>query len=171
MDMKLRMNKSKKYSLKLKNVVKKIIKMIQIFWKEKVRSVSSKDEQTKDKINKNHSKFSQINNHSLNEIRRSIRKSISTPKEQSKSISKSISPKNDLTNELDSINNNPIDGNKLINKNSKKQPILPLNYIEIPYIEKEFNFDKQSLPEVESLRKEIEEEKMRKEKEAKKRLL
>jgi hypothetical protein len=47
-----------------------------------------------------------------------------------------------LTNELDSINNNPIDGNKLINKNSKKQPILPLNYIEIPYIEKEFNFDK-----------------------------
>ena len=37
MDMKLRMNKSKKYSLKLKNVVKKIIKMIQIFWKEKVQ--------------------------------------------------------------------------------------------------------------------------------------
>ena len=133
---------------------------------EEKSSVSSKDEQTKDKINKKNSKFSNANKHSLNGIRKSIRKSISPPKEQSKnSISKSISPKKDLTNELD---NNPLDENILINKNSKKQPILPLNFIEIPDIEKEFNFDKYSPPEVDSLRKEIEEEKIRKEKEAKK---
>ena len=129
-------------------------------------SVSSKDEQTKDKINKKNSKFSNANKHSLNGIRKSIRKSISPLKEQSKnSITKSISPNKDLTNVID---NNPLDGNILINKNSKKQPILPLNFIEIPDIEKEFNFDKYSPPEVDSLRKEIEEEKIRKEKEAKK---
>ena len=168
MDIKIRMNTSKKYSLKLKNVLKKDSQNDLDILEEK-SSVSSKDEQAKDKINRKNSKFSKKNNHSLNGNRRSIRKSISSLKEQSKNtISKSISPKNDLENELD---NNPMDGNKLINKNSKKQPILPLNFIEIPDIEKEFNFDKYSPPEVESLRKEIEEEKMRKEKEAKKRLL
>ena len=168
MDIKIRMNTSKKYSLKLKNVLKKDSQNDLDILEEK-SSVSSKDEQAKDKINRKNSKFSKKNNHSLNGNRRSIRKSISSLKEQSKNtISKSISPKNDLENELD---NNPMDGNKLINKNSKKQPILPLNFIEIPDIEKEFNFDKYSPPEVESLRKEIEEEKMRKEKEAKKKAI
>ena len=168
MDIKIRMNTSKKYSLKLKNVLKKDSQNDLDILEEK-SSVSSKDEQAKDKINRKNSKFSKKNNHSLNGNRRSIRKSISSLKEQSKNtISKSISPKNDLKNDLD---NNPMDGNKLINKNSKKQPILPLNFIEIPDIEKEFNFDKYSPPEVESLRKEIEEEKMRKEKEAKKKAI
>ena len=55
--MKLRMNKSKKYSLKLKNVLKKDSQNDLDILEEK-SSVSSKDEQTKDKINKNHSKFS-----------------------------------------------------------------------------------------------------------------
>ena len=167
-DMKIKKNSSKKYSLRLKNVLKKDSKNDLDILEEK-SSVSSKDEQTKDKINKKNSKFSNANKHSLNGIRKSIRKSISPPKEQSKnSISKSISPKKDLTNELD---NNPLDENIIINKNSKKQPILPLNFIEIPDIEKEFNFDKYSPPEVDSLRKEIEEEKIRKEKEAKKKAI
>ena len=46
-----------------------------------------------------------------------------------------------------------------------------MNFIEIPGIDKEFNFDIYSPPDVDELRKEIEEEKIRKEKEGKKHAL
>ena len=162
-DMQIRTDSSKKYSVKLKKVLNKDgqNKILDIL--EEKSSVSSLDEEVKEKsLNKN----SKLTKNIKQSIRKSLKNTQSPSHDKAKNnVSKFISSQNDFDPELN------IEDDIIINKKSKKQPILPLNYKEIPDIEKEFDFDKFSPPEVNRLRKEIEEEKIRKEKEAKKKAI
>ena len=125
---------------------------------EEKSSISSKDE---DNTERNKKRGKNINFN----VRKSIKKKIVNQNEFQKS-STSNSPRNQ-ENKID--NNKEIDDeNQYLSKTRKKPQILPLDIKEIPGIDKEFNFDAYSPPGVEHLRKEIEEEKIRKEKDIKK---
>ena len=167
-DIKMKTNSNKKFSLKIKNVLNKEGQNNILDILEEKSSISSKDEETKEKKPKRISRLSKSIDNPLHNIRKSLKKSLSPRKDPSKN-SKSPLSQNDLNTEIDNDNKN--ENNFIINKNSKKQPILAMNFKEIPGIEKEFDFDKYLPPDVEELRKEIEEEKIRKEKEEKKKVI
>ena len=146
----------KKLSVKLNNILIKEGGAMDIL---EENSSYSGDEDPKEKNNKKKSRKSKSIENPISNIRNSLRQSFTLRKDVSKnSLSKSVSPEKDLFN----------DDNIIINKNSKKQPILPLKYKDIPESDNDFNLDKFSPPGVDNLRKEFEEEKIRKAKEAKK---
>ena len=153
MDSKTSNNMSKRYSLKIKDVLKKKGNEILDILEEN-SSASSKDEEANTKKKK------------LTKMRKSIntqkKNSISQKRD---SLAKSISPKKESSKEKE---NNDDDEDITKNKSLKKQPILAMNFIEIPNIDKEFNFDLYSPPDVEKLRKAVIEGKIKKEKEEKK---
>ena len=156
-DAKIKKNSDKKFSLKLKKFNKEGENAILEYVEEK-SSISSKDE---DNTERNKKRGKNINFN----VRKSIKKKIFSQNEFQKS-STSNSPRNQ-ENKID--NNKEIDDeNQYLSKTRKKPQILPLDIKEIPGIDKEFNFDAYSPPGVEHLRKEIEEEKIRKEKDIKK---
>ena len=167
MDIKMRINSNKKYSLKIKKIINKEEqnKILDIL--EEKSSISSKDEETKNKKSKRISKLSKNFDNPLYNIYKSHKEIISLRKVPSQNP-KPTTTQNDLNTEIDNDN---IETNFAINKNSKRQPILPIDCKDIPGIEKEFNFDKYSPPDVDKLRKKMKEEKIKKENEEKKKAL
>ena len=166
-DTKVKMKNTKQYSLKIKNMLNKDGQNDSLDILEENSSMSSKDEETKDKKIKRISKLRKSTKLPINNsIRKSVKMSLSPRKEPPKE-NNSKSPKDIQTDN----NNNTIEEQKIVVKNSRKQPILAMNFKEIPGIEKEFDFDKFSPPDVSELRKEIEEEKIRKIKEEKKKAI
>ena len=158
LDSKMPNKMKKRYSLKIKDVLnKKGNDVLDIL--EENSSVSSLDEDNSKKKKKT----------------TKVRKSIQNPKKSLKknslptkeSLAKSVSPKKESVKESDN-NDDDIESK---NKRLKKQPILAMNYIEIPNIDKEFNFDSYSPPDVDKLRKAVIEGKIKKELEEKKHAL
>ena len=161
-DSKLNLDSNNKFSIKIKNMLNKEGNNILDILEEK-SSASSKDEYNNRSSTKKITKLRK-NINPLNTVHPpNKKKSISPMKEPSKNNT-SLSPQNDLVNDIINENN---DGTVSKNKNLKKQPILPMNPEEIPGIDKEFNFDMYSPPNVERLRRQIEEAKIRKQKEKK----
>ena len=161
-DSKINLDRNNKFSLKIKNMLNKEGNNILDILEEK-SSASSKDEFNNRSNTKKVTKFRKSIN-PLNAVHTSIKqKSISPMKELSKNNASS-SPQNDLLSDNNNYNNNGIESR---NRNIKKIPILPMNPEEIPGIDKEFNFDKYLPPNVERLRRQIEEAKIRRLKEKK----
>ena len=150
-DYKISNSSSQKYSLKVKDVLSKKSSDILDILEEK-SSASSKDEEMSKKKKKIQTMRNSIKHPTKNQKRNTISKR--------DSLVKSISPKKE--NDVEDIS---------INKRSKKQPILAMNFKEIPNIDKELNYEKYSPPDVEKLRKAVIEGKIRKEKEEKKQAL
>ena len=167
LDKKIPKIESKKYSLK--NLLNKVNKNEIVDILEEKSSSCSRDEENNDKKIKK----LKLKKNSISNIRKSLKKSLTPRKDPNKdNLTKTLPPKKEQQTEIDNINKNDDDNDDDIiiykSKNSKKQPILSMNLKEIPGIDKEFNFDCYSPPDVDELRKEIEEEKIRKEKEGKK---
>ena len=150
-DYKISNSSSQKYSLKVKDVLSKKSSDILDILEEK-SSASSKDEEMSKKKKKIQTMRNSIKHPTKNQKRNTISKR--------DSLVKSISPKKE--NDVEDIS---------INKRSKKQPILAMNFKEIPNIDKELNYEKYSPPDVEKLRKAVIEGKIKKEKEEKKQAL
>ena len=153
---------AKKYSVKLNNILIKENGVMDIL---EENSSCSAEEEIKEKNKKKIKRTSKSNEIHVNSLRSSTRKSFTLKKSYSKNnLSKSVSPKKEFNSDYSS----DIDENLLLNKKSKKQPILPLKYKDIPESEGDFNLEKYSPPGVDNLRKQFEEEKIKKEKESKK---
>ena len=150
-DYKISNSSSQKYSLKVKDVLSKKSSDILDILEEK-SSASSKDEEMSKKKKITQKMRNSIKHPTKNQKRNTISKR--------DSLVKSISPKKE--NDVEDIS---------INKRSKKQPILAMNFKEIPNIDKELNYEKYSPPDVEKLRKAVIEGKIKKEKEEKKQAL
>ena len=158
---KININPNKKFGFKIKNILNKEGNNNILDILEEKSSASSIEEFNNRNSNKKISKFRK-NINPLNAVDPYIIKGLSQKRKPTKN-STSLSPQNELQT---NVNND----NKTIttkSKNIKRQPILAMNPEEIPGIEKEFNFDNYSPPNVDILRRQIEEEKIRKKKEQK----
>lgn len=167
LDSKVKSNSSKRYSVKMKDyMIKKTNNKILDILEER-SSASSKDEEN----NLNPKKIPKIKKSIRNSIS-SLNKNLSSKRESLKNIlTKSQSPQKEQTTENENNNNDDKDEIEQKNPRLKKKQILSMNYEEIPDLENELNSEAYSPPEVESLRKEIAQGKIRKEKEEKKQAL
>lgn len=128
---------------------------------EEKSSLSSLEEEVNENKSKNKDKSkdkknTQINNKNNSKI---------SPKTESRNINRSNVLPNKINNQ-NKTNNNA----NIINRKPKKEPIPEMKYKEIPGIEKEYIHDKYDPPNINVLRKEREEEIIKKEKEEKKNL-
>ena len=128
---------------------------------EEKSSLSSLEEEVNENKSKNKDKSkdkknTQINNKNNSKI---------SPKTESRNINRSNVLPNKINNQ-NKTNNNA----NILNRKPKKEPIPEMKYKEIPGIEKEYIHDKYDPPNINVLRKEREEEIIKKEKEEKKNL-
>lgn len=131
---------------------------------EEKSSLSSLDEEVIENKSKNKDKSKDKKNTQINNINNKNNSKIS-PKAESRNINRSNVFPNKINNQ-NKANNNA----NIINRKPKKEPIPEMKYKEIPGIEKEYIHDKYDPPNINVLRKEREEEIIKKEKEEKKNL-
>ena len=130
---------------------------------EEKSSLSSLEEEDNENKGKSKSKNKDKSNNQKNNINAKNNSKIS-PK-----IEKKNNNRNVQTNKIN-IQNKANDNTNIINRKPKKEPIPEMKYKEIPGIEKEYIHDKYDPPNINVLRKEREEEIIKKEKEEKKNL-
>ena len=150
----------KKISVNIKHAQTKEINKAVLDILEEKSSLSSLEEEdnenrSKNKNNKKNNQKNKLNNKNNSKI---------SPKIENRNNNSSI-----LTNKI-KIQNKNNNNTNIISRKPKKEPIPEMKYKEIPGIEKEYIHDKYDPPNINILRKEREEEIIKKEKEEKKNL-
>ena len=151
----------KKISVNIKHAQTKEINKAVLDILEEKSSLSSLEEE--DNENRSKNKNNNKKNNQKNKLNNKNNSKIS-PKIENRNNNSSI-----LTNKI-KIQNKYNNNTNIINRKPKKEPIPEMKYKEIPGIEKEYIHDKYDPPNINVLRKEREEEIIKKEKEEKKNL-
>ena len=151
----------KKISVNIKHAQTKEINKAVLDILEEKSSLSSLEEE--DNENRSKNKNNNKKNNQKNKLNNKNNSKIS-PKIENRNNNSSI-----LTNKI-KIQNKNNNNTNIINRKPKKEPIPEMKYKEIPGIEKEYIHDKYDPPNINVLRKEREEEIIKKEKEEKKNL-
>ena len=156
-DIKISASYNKKINMKIMGVKNKEVNQRVLDTLEEKSSLSSLDEESKDIKN--------IGNKSKNNIK--IKPTFKNSLKNTQSLfSKENNP--NIANNNINININNVKDNNINNKRPKKEPIPEMFHKEIPGIEKEYNHEKYDPPDINFLRKERQEEILKKELEERK---
>ena len=159
---------SKKISTNIRHAQTKEINQVVLDILEEKSSLSSLDEEINENKSKNKDKNKDKSKSKSNDKKNNLNNK-NDSKISPKKIENSNNNKSILTNKSN-IQNKSNNSLYIINRRPKKEPIPEMKYKEIPGIEKDYIHDRYDPPNINVLRKEKEEEIIKKEKEEKKNL-